>query len=81
MFTFRLLHRDATPCSKQLPDVAAARDEALRLVAELMWDTAQTQAAGDHWRFEVLNEAGLRVVEVNVGIEMTMPAKRGTPPA
>lgn len=81
VFSFRVPNRDTAVCSIPLPDITAARAEALRLAGELMRDAAQTQNAGDGWRVEVLNEAGLRVVEVNVTVEMTMPAKRATPSA
>ena len=79
VFSFRVSNRDEAACSISLSDVTAARAEALRLAGELMRYAAHVQSADDRWQIEVLNESGLRVVETDITVSMTMPAKRGTP--
>lgn len=80
VFAFLVVDSDAVPVRVEMHDVEAARAEALRLVGELIRDSADRVRANDRWRVEVMNEAGIRVVEIDINITTPLAAKRATPP-
>jgi hypothetical protein len=49
----------------ELPNIQAARVEALRLAAETIRDAAERADLGDAWRVEVLDEVGLMLFRMD----------------
>jgi hypothetical protein len=61
------------PEGVELPDPAGAREEALRLVGEILRDPVQSVAFGSRWRLEATDSAG----NLLLGLDLSLPAPAG----